>query len=194
MFNSYLTVIDPLLRNAHKAAAELIPVNSNVIDIACGNGTLAFLCSLRAGNVTGIDISGQMIEFARKRAKKNNTGNVQFIEMNALDLSRFDDHQYDIAYISMAIHQFEYAAALSILEQAKRIAKKMILMDYQHPLPGGFKGLVTRAIEWIAGEEHNSNFKSYLSLGGLKAYCKTLNIGVTEKEINKSVFVILKVH
>lgn len=188
----YRILIDPLLRKAHRLSAAFVPEGGKVIDIACGNGSLAMYYSSRAESVTGIDLSREMINYAKERSEKLGIRNTNFIEMDATDLSRFDDNSFDIASISMAIHQFSTETGFAILHEMKRIAKEIIIIDYQCPLPGGFKGFVTRVIERIAGEEHNKNFNAYLRIGGLPEVCNKVDLVILNPIINLSVFSVIK--
>ncbi|MDF1571666.1 MAG: hypothetical protein P1P82_08635 [Bacteroidales bacterium] len=54
-----------------------------------------------------------------------------------------------------------------MLKALQRIANRILIADYHHPLPGGFSGGLTRLIERMAGQEHNSCFRACLASGGL---------------------------
>jgi ubiquinone/menaquinone biosynthesis C-methylase UbiE len=81
----YSIIIDPLLKNIHQLASEIIEEGSTVIDVACGNGTLAFMHASRAAKVTAIDLSEEMIAYAKGRAEAHETRNVEFLAMDAND-------------------------------------------------------------------------------------------------------------
>ena len=189
----YQVFIDPLLYKVHSNAVSLIPKGSKVIDIACGNGTLALKISSEAAHVTGIDLSAESINYAKKRAEKTGKSNVEFLEMDATDLSRFKDSEFDVATISMAVHQFRAETALRILKQLKIISKQVIVIDYNFPLPGEIIGLLIRTIELFAGKEHNRNFKSYLKLGGAHAFAESIGLKLENSYgSRKSIFMIGK--
>lgn len=163
----YFSLIDPLLKKLHTRVAAEIPEGASVIDIACGNGTLPMKYAEKASRVTAIDLSAGKLEFARQMAARRKIANITFIEMDATDLSRFQDEEFDIATVSMAIHQFRSETGMELLKALHRIANKVLIADYHHPLPWGFFGGTTRLIEWMAGQEHNSCFRAYLANGGL---------------------------
>ena len=117
----YRIFIDPLLRKPHTIAATEIVPGSTVLDIACGNGTLPLKHARRASHVTGIDISEASLKYGRRRAEKAGIENVDFIQMNATELSQFSDQCFDYSTVSMAIHQFSSADALSVLKEMKRV-------------------------------------------------------------------------
>jgi SAM-dependent methyltransferase len=163
----YFSLIDPLLKKLHNRVAAEIPDGTSVIDIACGNGTLPMKYAGKASRVTAIDLSAGKLAFARQMADRRKVGNITFIEMDASDLTRFRDAEFDIATVSMAIHQFRTETGRELLKALRRIADRVLIADYAYPLPGGFPGGITRLIEWMAGQEHNSCFRAYLANGGL---------------------------
>ncbi len=189
----YGTFIDPLLNKIHSLGARTIPKGAKVIDIACGNGVLARKIAAKAAHVTGIDLSTEMIDYARKQSEKAGIKNLEFVEMDATDLSGFKDQEFDVATISMAVHQFSLETSNMILKELSRISKEIVVIDYNFPLPGGFNGLITRIIEWFAGIEHNGNFKAYLKYGGIIPIAKEcgLNSNVVFGR-KKSVFTVVK--
>ena len=60
--------------------AELLPAvlerfgaePRTILDLACGEGTFAVVMAKKGFQVMGIDLSPQMLQFARKRAEKEN--------------------------------------------------------------------------------------------------------------------------
>ncbi len=63
-----------------------------ILDIACGEGTFAVAMAKKGLQVTGVDLSPQMLQFARKRAEQENV-KVEFIlqDMRSLTFEeRFD--------------------------------------------------------------------------------------------------------
>mgnify|MGYP006287791785 CR=1 FL=1 len=170
----YFSLIDPLLKKLHNSVAAEIPEGASVIDIACGNGTLPMKYALKASRVTAIDLSASKLEFARNLAARKNIENIAFMQMDATDLTGFADVEFDIAVVSMAIHQFRTETSIALLNALQRIAARVVIADYHHPLPGGFPGGITRVIERLAGKEHHLCFKEYLRLGGLPAITKVV--------------------
>lgn len=158
--------------------ARLIPKDAKVIDIACGNGSLALKMAVNAAHVTGIDLSPGMIKYAKRRAERAGAKNVSFIEMDASDLSGFANKEFDIATSSMAIHQFRLETGKAILQEMSRISKSIMIIDYKYPVPKNLKGLAVKSIEGLAGKEHNQNFKTYIKNEGIQGITKSLGIPV----------------
>ena len=73
-----------------------ISSNSRVLDIACGKGTTSILLARKHQcRVIGIDINEELIEEARKMAKKHKVNNlVEFQVGDATNLS-FQDNEFD---------------------------------------------------------------------------------------------------
>jgi ubiquinone/menaquinone biosynthesis C-methylase UbiE len=187
----YQLLIDPLLRKAHLKGVDFIDPDCSVIDIACGNGTLAMMCTEKSKYVTGIDVSREMITEAKARADKSGIENIDFIRMDAAELSQFKSGAFDTAIISMAVHQFKLELSISILEELKRISKSIVIIDYKVPLARGFSGMATRLIERIAGKEHNRNFKAFVEYGGLVKMLEELELSSIDS-FDHSVFTIHK--
>lgn len=159
----YSNIIDPILAPMRKRVAAEIRHGEKVIDIACGTGAqLADIANI-ASSVTGVDLSESMIDYATKRNIPNST----FIVNDASDLSIFKSKRFDVAIMTLALHQFPAELFSLILTEMKRIANKTIIVDYAVPLPKNYAGIGSKLAEFLAGREHNRNFKEYSRLGGL---------------------------
>ncbi|MCL0329495.1 class I SAM-dependent DNA methyltransferase [Apilactobacillus xinyiensis] len=71
-----------------------VDTSSNIINIACGNGRLDCLLISQGYNVTGLDLSNDMLSIASKHANDMNLS-LPLIKGNMLDLSTIDN--YDVA-------------------------------------------------------------------------------------------------
>lgn len=174
----YGTVLDPVLASMRKRVALEIGANKSVIDIACGTGAQLFEIAEKSTKVTGVDLSESMIGFAIKTADKRGISNADFHVCDATDLSIFQDNTFDIAILSLALHQFSPVLYKPILNEMKRVAKTIILLDYAVPLPKNYVGYGSRVAEFLAGREHNRNFKKYYKLGGLNKILPSNNLQI----------------
>lgn len=163
----YTLIIDPVLSGAQSDVISRLKHGQKVLDVACGTGSLSLAMAGKVSYVSGIDLSEEMIALARRSAHRRGIKNVTFDNMDASDLSSFRDNEFDVAVISMAVHQFESGLALSILKEMKRIATEVVIMDYNYPVPQGILKPIIYTIERIAGGDHYRNFKRYNRLGGL---------------------------
>ena len=163
----YGTVIDPVLAPMRKRVSSEIHPGEKVIDIACGTGAQVLdLCGI-ALNTVGIDLSESMINHAQNSVKKRNIPNAEFFICDATNLSIFKANSFDVAVMSLALHQFDPGLHSTILSEMKRVAKRIIIADYAVPLPKNYAGIGSRLAEFLAGKEHYNNFRLYYKHGGL---------------------------
>lgn len=182
---TYRFIIDPILSKYYPRIVEEIDAGSSVIDIACGTGSLSLEVAGMVNDVTGIDLSEEMVEIASDTAKRKKINNTDFAVKDASDLSSFSDREFDVALMSMAVHQFNEELALKILVDMQRIASKIILMDYNYPLPPGISKLVISVIERIAGGNHYRNFRHFNALGGLDYFLEKSGLTPISEKLRK---------
>jgi hypothetical protein len=80
--------------------------------------------------------------------------------------------------MSLALHQFDPKLHSLILNEMKRVAARIIIADYAVPLPKNYAGTGSRVAEFLAGREHNRNFKQYYRLGGLDKILPANNLSI----------------
>jgi ubiquinone/menaquinone biosynthesis C-methylase UbiE len=178
----YSILIDPMLNSSHSKAASLIKEHSNVLDVACGPGALTLMISKIPGTrVTGVDLDPKMIMEAERKVRKKAANNARFLLLDATDLAQFNDKEFDVALISLALHQFSPEAGLKVLQEMKRVSKSIIIVDYAFPIKAGFYRWFTWTIEWIAGGEHYRNFKQYQKNGGMDTLLDQSGLMVKER-------------
>lgn len=76
---------------------------SKILDIGCGTGNFSIKLEKMGFKVVGIDISGEMLEAARKKARAEGL-EIEFYEMDIYSM-KFQDEAFDGA-ISMAAFEF----------------------------------------------------------------------------------------
>lgn len=180
----YGTFVDPLLTRLRMRVTAEIKQGETVIDIACGTGAQVFALANRASQVTGVDLSQSMIDFANRKLEKSELKNISFYIADATRLEIFGDKIFDVATMSLALHQFDPGLYEPILSEMKRVAKRIVIVDYAVPLPKNYAGLGSRMAEFMAGGEHNHNFKLYYKAGGLNSILPKHGI-----KIQKSAFI-----
>ncbi|AIF70105.1 hypothetical protein PAP_08620 [Palaeococcus pacificus DY20341] len=84
-----------------------------ILDIACGEGTFAVEMAKRGFQIVGVDISREMLKFAKEKAKKENV-NVKFIcqDMRSLNF----DEEFDL--VTCWFDSLNYLLTLEDLEKA----------------------------------------------------------------------------
>lgn len=163
----YQLLIDPLISGHRNSVAARVGPSDRVIDVACGTGALTMAMAGRAVHVTGIDISEDMIITARRTAEMRGITNVTLELHDASDLSCYADNQFDVAVASMAMHQFEAGLAVKILAEMDRIAKRVIIADYNCPMRKNLPAAIAWSIEYMAAGDHYRNFRIYMQNGGM---------------------------
>ena len=78
-----------------------IGAGDRVLEVGIGTGINAALYP-RDCTVTGIDLSGPMLEKARERVARKGLNNIRLLEMDAADL-KFPDNTFDIVYAPYVI-------------------------------------------------------------------------------------------
>jgi len=187
----YNLLIDPHLAGVRASVVAKTDRALRVVEIACGTGSLALDLADKVNEVIAIDLDQDLISYAAKRAKKRAVRNIHFYTMDASDLSIYSDKQFDIAVTSLSVHQFEAQLAVKVLSEMKRVASKVIIADYNYPLPENLYGKVASAIERMAGGDHYRNFRSYMKSGGLKYFTSKAGLGIKSTRIRgRGVFLI----
>jgi len=95
----------------------------NILDLACGSGTLCFLLKKDFNNVTGLDLSQEMLMIAQDSNIKLKKG-VQFInqDLNFLNLS---NETYDL--ITCTLDSLNYIdSEKSILDIIKKVSESLV--------------------------------------------------------------------
>jgi demethylmenaquinone methyltransferase/2-methoxy-6-polyprenyl-1,4-benzoquinol methylase len=86
----------------------------------------------------------------------------------------------------MAIHQFTRTDALAVLREMKRVARRIIIVDYGFPLRPGLLTWLTWIIEFIAGGDHFRNFKRYLRGGGIDPVIDEVVLTLAKRKVKGS--------
>lgn len=90
---------------AHELIARLaFSGDESVLDIGCGDGkiTAEFTAHVTRGRVVGIDLSQEMIDYARTAFPPERFPNLEFHLMDARDISL--DHRFDLVFSNAALH------------------------------------------------------------------------------------------
>jgi ubiquinone/menaquinone biosynthesis C-methylase UbiE len=187
----YRSLIDPLLYGIRGSIISKINPQDRVLDIACGTGALAMAMAEHAYEVTGIDMAEDMIVSAGDLAARRGLSNVWFELQDATDLSVYHDNQFDIAVTTMAMHQFSPETALKVLAEMKRIARRVIVADYNHPMKKGPAAWMAWGMERLAGGNHYRNFRKYTVRGGIGTLFDEAGLKIESSEVRgEGVFVI----
>ena len=122
--------------NPRHGLARLIPNEDlRILDVCFGTGNSTLRVARNNGNnrITGVDLSEEMLQVARRKLRKEGLPNVTTFRMDALNME-FGDESFDIATSSFGLHEMEYPVMKSILKEMNRVLKKdgkLYLVDYQ---------------------------------------------------------------
>ena len=86
------------------ACAALAP-GEQVLDVACGTGLVAFAAADSvgpSGRVSGVDLSGQMVDAAQRRARSLGLANVDFARMDAENLA-LPNASFDVVLCALGL-------------------------------------------------------------------------------------------
>jgi ubiquinone/menaquinone biosynthesis C-methylase UbiE len=110
----------------------------NVLDLACGFGSLSFFLEKRHADVTGIDFSAVLIQEARQQAARRHS-NVKFILADATALPFRDDAQFDLIVCNMALQDIE--GIDRAFSETRRVGKPGArgLFSIRHPWTDGWR-------------------------------------------------------
>ncbi|WP_432355190.1 class I SAM-dependent DNA methyltransferase [Sporosarcina sp. A2] len=132
MYSQFASVYDELMQDIpYPAYADLIHTALNglsdkrILDVACGTGILSVILAERGANVTGIDLSEEMLTVAKKRAQ-NRFPSLQFMHQAMQQLAVPD--QFDAAVIPID--------SLNYLEDEQQV-NQTFKGIYDALLPGG---------------------------------------------------------
>jgi SAM-dependent methyltransferase len=123
-------------------AAAGIGRADRVLDIGCGTGQVTRDAARAAadGSALGVDLSGQMIELARRLAAGQGIANARFEQADA-QIHPFSSHSFDVAISRTGTMFFgDPAAAFANIARALRPGGRLALLVWQGP----------EANEWIA--------------------------------------------
>jgi SAM-dependent methyltransferase len=177
----YAITVDPFAEEVREKVADYIDEDSNVIDICCGTGALAFHIADKCSDVKGVDHAIGMVRYAEKQKGRRGISNVDFLHMDASDLSEYGTGSFDYAVISMSIHEMPLETGIQALKEAKRIARRVIVADYAVPQPMNSWGLIFRYMEVIAGVKHLKGFIKYNRHNGLDRLLEECGLEIEEK-------------
>jgi len=106
--------------------------NKRVIEIGCGNGYFSRFLTKRGAQVTAIDLSGKLLEFAIAREKANPFG-IRYSTRDAANLHGLKSKSFDIALANMSL--MDIADAKGAIKEVSRVLKRggCFIFSITHP-------------------------------------------------------------
>ena len=99
----------------------------------------------------------------------------------ASDLSRFGDDKFDLATITLVLHEIEAEHRIPALKEMARISKRLIITDYASS-PNLFSFALMHLLEMTAGIFHHHLFRSYMSHDGAPGLFKKMGLRIVREE------------
>lgn len=131
-----------------------------VLEIGCGGAQCGIAMAKKGAKVTGIDISEEQLNFAKKLAKKNNV-NLNFYQGDVKKLPQIKSHSQDLVFSAWAL--FYVDDIKSCFEEVHRVLKKKGIFVVALPHPAYFimnpKTLKFNQSYFKTGK-HQSTYKS----------------------------------
>jgi SAM-dependent methyltransferase len=145
----------------------MIPYGSTVVELGSGTGAQACALGKRCSTYLGIDLNPDSVACAQLRCTRKQFSHIRFKVSDGKNLDFLADAEFDLATLTLALHEMPSETRILVLEELQRVAKKLLVVDYTVPLPSSFLGRGTYLIEKLAGEAHFAGFTDYQRLGGL---------------------------
>jgi ubiquinone/menaquinone biosynthesis C-methylase UbiE len=147
--SKYYDYIFPAGQQQLDIVQDVFDKNAGVLDVACGTGTYTLAMAQIGYNVTGIDISRDMIDIARANATSKGL-NAAFHVMDMTDLSVFQPASFDgvMCMGNSLVHLSNEAMVSIALKEFHRVLKapgKLLLqiMNYDRIIKYNIKELPT---------------------------------------------------
>ena len=147
-----------------------------VLDVATGTGFTALAFAPRVAQVTGADISPEMLGEAEKRGRLAGVQNVNWVEC-AAEVLPFDNASFDLVTVRIAPHHFVDVPAF--LREVKRVlvgGGVFVLADTTVPGEHSEAGLWQNRVERERDPSHQAN----LSPSQWQDLCETAGLFVTD--------------
>ncbi len=103
--------------------------NGKMLDVGIGTGRTTYFFAKYFNEYVGIDYAAQMIKIAKEKFKNKN--NCSFYELDATNMSIFNDNEFDFVFFSFnGLDCVSLEKRIKILKEIKRVAKKGAIFSY----------------------------------------------------------------
>jgi len=144
---------------------------NSLLDIGCGTGGQGAMLLKHGLDFTGIDNSEAMLNQARINLPKN-AMLYHLPASNFAEIVMADKKNIDVSLTSLIIHELPHELRLQILNEAKKCAKYLILVEYVLPernlaIPAS---LLVHIVERLAGKRHYKCYGDFMRRGAIEGY------------------------
>jgi SAM-dependent methyltransferase len=151
--------------------SRLIPSNSRVLDVGCGDGQLARLIADKRSDISicGIDV----------RQRKDSAMLVETFDGKSIPYGK---DSFDVVMLVDVIHHADQP--ITLLRDAARVAKQAILIK-DHLVEGTFAYLTLQLMDWIGNARHGVSLPyNYWTLAKWHGVFDELRLNITFWESN----------
>jgi ubiquinone/menaquinone biosynthesis C-methylase UbiE len=94
-----------------------------ILDLGCtvGHNIVPLALAFPDAEVVAIDTAAAVLRYAHARAQSLGAKNITFIQMNAEDMSRFDDGYFDWVQTTMYLHELSGKALPRVIRESERV-------------------------------------------------------------------------
>ena len=124
---------DRALRRALAALAAETG-EASLVDVGAGNAQVALTLTRWAASrgcswrITALDLHSQSVRLAARRIGRQAAGTVRVVQGDGLCLP-FADSTFDVAYTVLTLHHFREEAALTVLREMARVARRLVVVN-----------------------------------------------------------------
>ncbi len=149
---------------------------ASILDVCCGTGNQLKMLKRHGFNVTGVDLSNEMLQVSQRGRF---APDCRFEDASRMS---FADSSFEMAMTTFALHEKDAATAGAIIREMVRVVRpggKILLIDFHFTEHSSwFSRTVIRLIEWQAGGEHYRNFRSFIAEGGIRPLFEGLHVNI----------------
>lgn len=109
---------------------------AHILDIATGTGDMAIMAAklINPQKITGIDISGKMLEFGRKKVEKEGLGDKIQLHLGDSETINFADNTFDGGMVAFGVRNFEHLEkGLSEIMRVLKPGAQLVILEFSKP-------------------------------------------------------------
>jgi len=104
---------------------NIVPPNSSVLEVAAGTGSIGLAIANKAQSVLCTDLSNRMLSVARKKARRSNVGNIQFANLDILNIDK-SDNSFDVVIAGQVLHLLDEPQKAAA--ELRRVARGIVIL------------------------------------------------------------------
>ena len=118
-----------------------------VLDIGCGTGAFCDSLAEEGYDVTGVDVSKNMLKVAQRKTAGSP---IRFVHADVLKGLPFENHSFDVVFASFVAHGMKKSERMKLYREMGRLAKNMVILhDYN-----ANQNIFVSLIEWLEGGDY----------------------------------------